>query len=107
MNDLQHFDDTLLLTDIIVFGDNEEHEYNVFCYDGFAVGIPTSDELLTNGNVPAVIKVTYPKLDEVSDGEKRKCLNYRGCYDIDIAECNYADLCIYFGKIADMTSVFA
>ena len=90
----------MLFTDKKVFGDNYEHEYLVTCDDGIAIGIPTESELEENSTkVPKQITLVYPKLEELSNTQKRECLNYRGKEDVATSRCNYADVCMTYGKI--------
>lgn len=90
--------DEMLFTNKKVFGDNEEHEYNVKCYDGYAMAEPTENELKNFPNAPK-LRLIYPKLDELSDNKKIEVLEYRGLYDEPAEKCNYADVCMRYGKI--------
>ena len=76
--------DTMLFTDKKVFGDNNEHEYDVVCRNGIAHGAPTQNELENFPNSPKDIVLYYGKLEDLTDKQKRKCLDYRGLYDAHI-----------------------
>lgn len=91
--------DEMLLVDKKVFGDNEEHEYDVECFDGLAFARPTDGELENNPNAPKLLELSYPKLDTLTDKQKEKCLEYRGLYNEPINNCNYADVCMKYGMI--------
>lgn len=90
--------DEMLLTDQKVFGDNEEHEYNVTCEDGHAIGVPTESELEVNPTAPKV-ELTYPKLSELSVYQKEECLHYRGIWDLPYTYCDYSDVCMKHGFV--------
>lgn len=91
--------DEMLFTNRRVFGNNEEHEYSVECQDGFAVARPTETELKNNPKAPLRLELTYPKLNELGERAKQNCLDYRGLYDQPTSSCNYADVCMRYGKI--------
>ena len=42
----------MLFTNKKIFGDNEEHEYDVYCQDGRAIAIPAIGELLERPKSP-------------------------------------------------------
>lgn len=92
-------EDNFFLTNKAIFGDNEEHDYDVYCEDGRAIAIPTINELSENPKAPRVLEITYPIMDVLTDKDKRSCLEYRGLYDEPIYNCNYADVCMKYGKI--------
>ena len=87
----------MLLTNKQIFGDNEEHEYDVYCQDGKAIAIPSIGELSENPKAPRLIEMTYPKLDELTREQKKKCLEYRGLDDVQPTNCNAGDVCMSFG----------
>lgn len=93
------FKDEMCFTDRTIFGDCNEHEYAVECKDGSAVATPTECELACNPKAPKRLELTYPKLAELSDKTKQKCLEYRGIYDEPATSCTYADVCMSYGKI--------
>lgn len=76
-----------------IFGDDEEHEYDVDCADGAAVAHSKDD------NDPATLLLTYPKMDEVIATEDMvdEIRDYRGFnYDEKI---HYGDIMMFCGKI--------
>ena len=89
----------MLFTDKKIFGDNEEHEYDVFCRDGHAIAIPAVGELITNPQAPRLLELTYPKKDELTQEQKRKCLEYRGLYNVQASMCHVGDICMSLGTI--------
>ena len=90
-------EESMLLTNKKIFGDNEEHEYDVYCQDGRAIAITSIGELLENPKAPRLIELTYPKLDELTREQKKKCLEYRGLDDVQTTNCNAGDVCMTFG----------
>lgn len=95
-------EENILFVDEKVFGDNEEHEYNLTCYDGWAIGVP----LATNEvDVPAEIIVRYPKLDNVLEKEDLASYvrKYRGLPSDEKIHCG--DVMISLGKI-DVRKVY-
>ena len=91
-------EEAMLLTDKKIFGDNEEHEYDVYCQDGRAIAIPAIGELLERPKSPRLLELTYPKKDELTQEQKKKCLEYRGLY-VDASMCHVGDICMSLGKI--------
>lgn len=91
--------DEMLLTNYRAFGDNKEHEYAVSCKDGIATAVPTESELQSNPKAPKTLELIYPKLNELADITKQKCLMYRGIYDGKPQDCTYADVCMLYGRI--------
>ena len=76
-----------------IFGDDEEHEYDVDCADGAAVAHSKDD------NDTATLLLTYPKMDEVIATEDmvNEIRDYRGFnYDEKI---HYGDIMMFCGKI--------
>lgn len=92
-------EDEMLLTSRSIFKDDEEHEYAVKCQDGHATATPTANELKNNPKAPKQLELTYPKLNELGERAKQNCLDYRGLYDQPTSSCNYADVCMKYGKI--------
>lgn len=88
----------MLLVDEKVFHDNEEHEYEMRCYDGYAEGELMDDE---DENAPKKVKMTYPKLaDILADEDKAyEILEYRGLYDLTPSDLHYGDVCMVYGTI--------
>lgn len=97
-NSKEFIEDEMLLTNKKVFGNNEEHEYKVKCYDGYATAEPTENELENFPNAPK-LRLIYPKLDDLGDKRKIEVLDYRGLYDEPAEKCNYADVCMRYGRI--------
>lgn len=69
--------------------------YDMKCYDGYSEGTRNEFE---DERFPYRIKMTYPKLSELTDEEKLECLLYRGIEDKSI-ECNYGDVMMLHGKV--------
>lgn len=90
------FEEDVLFSDSDFFGDSEEHSYDMECKDGVAIG-----KLNDDSNAPGVIKVTYPKLDEVLSDEKLSnyVLKYRGLHDLGPEDITYGDIMMALGKI--------
>ena len=90
------FEEDVLFSDSDFFGDSEEHSYDMECKDGMAIG-----KLNDDSNAPGVIKVTYPKLDEVLSDEKLSnyILKYRGLHDLRPEDITYGDIMMALGKI--------
>lgn len=86
----------VIFQDEKIFGDNEEHYYDVMCYDGYGIGI-SSDGFST----PKEIKITYPKLSEILEDKDRTnyILKYRGLHDLNERDIHYGDIMMAFGKI--------
>lgn len=90
-------EDEVLVTDKELFGDNEEHAYDMRCHDGWAEGTPSNDE----EGLPARIRMTYPKRDEVLADKKlaHYVLKYRGLYDLDFDDITYGDIMMALGEV--------
>ena len=86
----------MLLTDVAVFGDNDEHEYKVKCFDGHAIA-----ERAEESNAPHTLRLTYPTLAEVKADEDlaEEVLDYRGLYDLTAEDITFGDVCMYLGEI--------
>ena len=89
----------MLLTDTNVFGDYDEHAYDVMCEDGHAIAVVTDEELKENPYVPKQLELTYPKLADLTVYDKEECLHYRGIWDMPHTSCDYSDVCMKYGKI--------
>lgn len=87
-------------TNVLVNINNKEYEYDMTCYDGYAFGV-----LRENTNdVPNIIKMTYPTLNEVlSDmgGVADDILQYRGLYDLSVEDLHYGDVMMYMGEVVN------
>ena len=88
----------MLFTDKKIFGDNEEHEYDVYCQDGRAIAIPAIGELLEHPKSPRLLELIYPKKDELTPEQKEKCLENRGLF-LGASQCHVGDICMSLGKI--------
>lgn len=76
-----------------IFGDDEEHQYDVDCADGVAVATAK------NESDPTTLLLSYPKMDEVIATEDMvdEIRDYRGFnYDEKI---HYGDIMMFCGKI--------
>lgn len=76
-----------------IFGDDEEHQYDVDCADGAAVAYAQDK------NDPATLLLTYPKMDEVITNEDMvdEIRDYRGFnYNEKI---HYGDIMMFCGEI--------
>ena len=82
-----------------IFGDNEEHYYDVECYDGYAIATKRND--YDDDKAPAKLKVTYPKREEVIKNKKlaAEVLDYRGLDDLTAKDITFGDIMIYLGKL--------
>jgi hypothetical protein len=97
-------EDGILLTNKKAFGDNKEHEYNLVCHDGIAIGTKSSDE---PEKLPQTIILIYPLWDTVvSDRVKsREVLEYRGLDELSPNEITFGDIMVKYGVIATMEEV--
>lgn len=88
-------EEDVLFTNKMVFGDTEEHYYDVDCYDGYGIG--TTDE----EGIPSEIRVEYPTLDEVlADDEKAEyVLEYRGLWDLEPSDITFGDIMMAYGRV--------
>lgn len=82
----------------LFFDDNETHEYNLICYDGYADAFRCDDNDLS---APLYMSVSYPKLKEVLENEdlSNHVLEYRGLYDLGCEDITFGDIMMAFGKI--------
>ena len=83
-----------------VFGDDDEHQYEVVCYDGYAIATAKEDRL------PKRLELTYPLMKDIlADEEKSsEVLAYRGLFDLKPHDIHYGDIMLAFGKIVAYTS---
>lgn len=97
-------EDGILLTNKKVFGDNDEHEYDIVCHDGIAIGTKSSDE---PEKLPRTIILIYPLWDTVvSDRVKsRKVLEYRGLDELSPNEITFGDIMVKYGVIVTMEEI--
>lgn len=96
MNAMVIYEDEITIFDEKLFGDDNEHYYSMECYDGYAIGKTTEGD-----GIRPVIKMTYPKLDEVLADEKlsKYVLQYRGLYDLTPEDIHYGDVMMALGEI--------
>ena len=90
----------VLLYDEDMFGDSEEHLYDVECYDGYAIATRCEDE--DNTNIEQV-RLEYYTLAEVLSNEilSEQVLQYNGLYDLSPSDINYGDIMMAYGKITE------
>lgn len=88
------FRDEVYFFDEDVFGDKEEHCYEVRCSDGWAIGYPLDEE-------DVEIEINYPKRDFVVSNESlsKYVLRYCGLYDQKAENINYGDIMLSLGII--------
>lgn len=90
----------ILETSIEVTINGNAIEYDMECYDGYAIGTLVD---LVYTDAPKKIKLTYPTLAEIrADEDKAEyCLVYRGLYDLDITDLHQGDIMMAFGELAE------
>lgn len=78
-----------------VFGDNNEHCYEVECYDGYAIAHLADAE----DKAPKELRLTYPIMEHIKDNDDlcNEILRYRGLYDKEKDDIHYGDIMIYCG----------
>lgn len=79
----------------VLIGGNEV-EYDMECYDGYAIG-----KLVDDVDAPATIRMEYPKLADVlkDDNLCLSILFYRGLGDKTASDIHYGDIMMYLGEI--------
>ncbi len=80
-----------------IFKDNNEHYYDVECYNGYAKAhLKTKDD-----NAPQKLNIIYPKIEDVllNDELCREILDYCGLWDLEKKDINYGDIMLYCGEI--------
>ena len=84
-----------------VFGDDDEHQYDVVCYDGYAIATAKGE------GIPGKLEVTYPLLEDVLSNEEQSeyVLNYRGLFDLKPRDIHYGDIMFALGKIVRYTAI--
>lgn len=81
----------VMFCDEAIFGDDEEHKYDVDCADGAAVAHANNEK------DPQTLLLTYPKMAEVVKNMVDDIRDYRGLpYNEKI---HYGDVMMYCGKI--------
>ena len=100
-NDCAYEDDVII--DEFYDIDGEEHFYDMECYDGYAIGHKTEYEKknFPNSGLPDTIKMTYPKISELSEDEIDEALRYRG---LKGQPYNYGDIMMKYGKVVNGVS---
>ena len=88
-----------LFQDFCFFNDENEHTYDVECFDGYGIGTLVDEE----DNAPKTIKVDYPTLKEVLANEEMSAyvLRYRGLYDLSAKDIRYDDIMLAYGEIIE------
>ena len=94
MKDDFMFKDKVYFVDKDVFGDKEEHCYELRCEDGWAIGYPHNED-------DVEIEIDYPKRDFVVNNESLSeyVLRYCGLYDCKAEDINYGDIMLALGTI--------
>ena len=80
-----------------VFGDKEEHSYDVKCYDGYAIGTPSKGETSSITQ----LRLVYPKRQSIlgSEEESKYVLRYCGLYDLKPQDIHYGDIMTALGEV--------
>lgn len=82
----------------VVFKDEETHEYNIECFDGYAIAkrVDKSDK-----KAPAQLKLEYPKRSDILAKDERSSfvLSYRGLFDLCPNDITFGDIMLAYGKI--------
>ena len=80
-----------------VFGDKEEHSYDVKCYDGFAIGTPSEGDTSSISQ----LRLKYPKRQTIleSDADWKYVLEYCGLFDLKPKDINYGDIMTALGEV--------
>lgn len=88
--------------DTQIFHDDAEHYYDLDCYDGYAIGHLQENDLDEFDNEPKVIRVEYPKLEDVLKDEELcqeiRDYRYKGM-PVKNTDIHYGDVMLYCGKI--------
>jgi hypothetical protein len=92
------FREDIYLYDEDTFADNDEHLFDVECYDGYAIATRCEDE--DNTNIEQV-RLEYYTLAEVLSNEilSEQVLQYNGLYDLSPSDINYGDIMMAYGRI--------
>lgn len=87
-------EEDVLITNKNIFGDEEEHIYDLRCFDGYAECEPQND------SDPELVMI-YPKIEEVRSDETMSdhILKYRGLCDLSADDITFGDIAITYGKI--------
>lgn len=87
-------EDKVLFENKYFFGDNYEHEYFCRCHDGYAVCMNSE-----HSDAPDIIRVKYPKLEDLTEEQKDHILSYRGLCSSDRIAIHYGDVMVTYGEI--------
>lgn len=90
----------ILLSDEKIFGDNEEHSYDIMCYNGHAIALASDD---SDAKAPRKLDLKYPKIKELDEESKKYILKYRGLNDVSPDDITFGDVMIAFGKIVSFS----
>lgn len=92
------FETDVLIQDKKFFKDDKEHTYDVYCYNGFGIGMLSDDEDTT---APKRILLTYPKRERIVKSNKLsgEVLEYRGLFDLGAKDITYGDIMMLYGEI--------
>lgn len=85
-------------TDIEINGIEDEVTFKVNCFDGFAIAVCDTDE-------KRVLRLEYPKMEDLSKEEIEEALNYRGLSSKEYS-ADYGDIMMRFGKIVNLVPVY-
>lgn len=88
-------EDGVLLVDSKFFGDDREHKYDCDCMNGHAYCILSN----MSDSAPYSIEVFYPKIEELTEEQKKHILDYRGLYDLTHNDIHYGDVMVVYGNI--------
>lgn len=87
------------ISDIEFFGDYEEHYYDPYCYDGWALVVKSEENEFPND--PFVLFERYPTVDSVDEKESERVRRYRYGEDWDDEPLNPEDCWLAWGKVED------
>lgn len=90
--------ENVLLYDEELFGDSDEHLFDIKCYDGYAIATISSDEDIRDIEQ---VRLEYYTLAEVLSNDilSAQVLRYNGLYDLSPKDINYGDIMMAYGKI--------
>lgn len=91
-----YIEEDILFVDEALFGDSNEHSYDVVCYDGYGIAKKNGD-----AGYPMELMLAYPTLAEVLADEEKSSyvLRYRGLWDLKPSDITYGDIMIAYGDI--------
>lgn len=83
--------------DTLVMYEGKEISYDMKCYDGYAIGECNED----GADIPKTIKMTYPKISELSEDEIDEVLTYRGLEgSVKPEDITYGDVMMAMGELS-------